>query len=128
MQTIDSKDAPKAIGHYCQAIKAGGFLFVSGQIPIDPKTQQLIAGSIKEQTAQVLKNLQAIIKEGGASSNDIVRCSIFLKDINDFAAVNEVYSEFLGAHKPARLCYEVSNLPKGALIEIEAIVFIKEGR
>ena len=125
MQTIDSKDAPKAVGHYCQAIKAGGFLFTSGQIPIDPKSNQLIGGCIKEQTSQVLKNLSAIIKEGGGQISDIVKCTIFLKDINDFAAVNEVYSDFFGEHKPARSCFEVSNLPKGAGIEIEAIALAK---
>jgi 2-iminobutanoate/2-iminopropanoate deaminase len=121
MKTINTQNAPAAVGPYSQAISVGGFLFVSGQIPLDPKTQKIVSGGIKEQTKQSLKNLEAIVKEAGLSLKDIVRCGIFIKDMNDFAAVNEIYAEFFSEHKPARACVEVSRLPKDALIEIEAI-------
>ncbi|MDR2860248.1 MAG: RidA family protein [Elusimicrobiota bacterium] len=124
MKTISTKNAPAAVGPYSQAIAAGGFLFVSGQIPFDPKTQQKVSDDIKEQTQQSLKNLEAIIKEAGASLEKVVRCGIFLKDMNDFAAVNEVYGNFFSSHKPARACVEVSRLPKDVLIEIEATVYL----
>jgi len=121
MKIINTQNAPAAVGPYSQAISVGCFLFVSGQIPLDPKTQKIVSGGIKEQTKQSLKNLEAIVKEAGLSLKDIVRCGIFIKDMNDFAAVNEIYAEFFSEHKPARACVEVSRLPKDALIEIEAI-------
>lgn len=124
MKIINTQNAPAAVGPYSQAIIAGDFLFVSGQIPLDPKTQKLAGGAIKEQTVQSLKNLEAIIKESGASLNEVVRCGIFLKDMNDFAVVNEIYGQFFHTHKPARACVEVSRLPKDVLIEIEATVYL----
>ncbi|MDR2772334.1 MAG: RidA family protein [Elusimicrobiota bacterium] len=126
MKTVNTKNAPAAVGPYSQAIIAGAFLFVSGQIPIDPKTQTVVNGQIKDQTHQSLQNLRAVIEAAGSSLGDVVRCGVFLKDMNDFAAVNEVYGEFFSTHKPARSCVEVSRLPKDVLVEIEAIVYIGE--
>jgi 2-iminobutanoate/2-iminopropanoate deaminase len=124
MKTINTKNAPAAVGAYSQGIIAGDFLFVSGQIPIDPKTQNLVGQGIIEQTEQCLKNIQAIVSEAGLSLNSVVRCGIFLKDMNDFAVVNEVYAKFFSEHKPARACVGVSRLPKDVCIEIEATVFV----
>lgn len=125
MKVIATDKAPAAVGPYSQAIQAGNMLFVSGQIPLVPGTGQFIEGGIKEQTRQCLNNLKAIIEESGASFNDTVRVGVFLADINDFAAMNDVYAEFFTEHKPARAAVEVANIPKGALVEIEAIAYIK---
>lgn len=126
MKVINTKNAPAAVGPYVQAIQAGDFLFVSGQIPFDPKTMKEAGPDIKTQTRQSLTNLKAIIEEAGCTLNDVVRCGVFLDNINDFAAANEVYAEFFNTHKPARSCVEVAKLPKGVLVEIEAIVYCKK--
>ncbi|MDR0676663.1 MAG: RidA family protein [Elusimicrobiota bacterium] len=125
MEIINTQHAPLPIGPYSQGIIAGDFLFISGQIPIDPKTNK-ISNDIKEQTGQVLENLEAIIKESGVTLKNIVRCGIFLKNMDDFAAVNEIYGQFFSTHKPTRSCVEVSRLPQNVLIEIEAVVLMKE--
>jgi len=122
-QTIHTDKAPKAIGPYSQAVKAGGFVFVSGQIPLDPETGQLIDGDIVAQTERVLKNVQAVLEAAGASMTDVVRATIYLKDLNDFAAVNEVYARFFPSAPPARVTVEVSRLPRDVRIEIDAIAY-----
>lgn len=124
MKTISTKKAPSAIGPYSQAISHSGFLFTSGQIAIDPKTNEFIGGNIEKQTKQVLKNLKAILKKSGSNVENIVKTTIFITDMNDFAKVNEIYGSVFKDHKPARSCVAVASLPKNALIEIEAIAKI----
>ncbi len=116
--------APRPIGPYQQALVAGGFLFVSGQIALHPQTGELIAGDVQAQTRRVLESLGAILEAGGATFGDIVKTTIFLADINDFAAVNAVYGEHVGQQPPARSAVGVAALPRGALVEIEAIAYI----
>ncbi len=120
-KVIATKDAPQAIGPYSQAIEAGGFLFVSGQIPLVPETGEIIAGGIEEQTARILENLKAILAAAGSSLEAAVKTTVYLKDIGDFAKVNAVYARYFEKDCPARVCVEVSNLPKGALVEIDVI-------
>ncbi len=121
MKIIQTKKAPAAVGAYSQGIVTNGFVYSSGQLPLVPETGELISDDIKKATKQSLENVKAIIEEGGSSVEKIVKVNIFLDDVNDFAAVNEVYAEFFGDHKPARSCVEVGKLPKGGLLEIEAI-------
>lgn len=121
MKTVISTDkAPKAIGPYSQAILVNGQLYISGQLPIDPKTGDFPKG-IKDQTKQSLNNIKAILEEAGFSLNNVVKSTVLLKDINDFAAMNEVYATFYTTTHPARAAYEVANLPLGVSIEIETI-------
>lgn len=119
---IQTTNAPAAIGPYSQAIKHGSLLFVSGQIPLDPKTGELVAGSIEDQTRQVLTNLKAIVETAGGSLGNVVKTTIFLKSMADFARVNEVYGNFFPAPYPARSTVAVAGLPKDVSVEIEAIV------
>jgi 2-iminobutanoate/2-iminopropanoate deaminase len=121
MNFIHTDKAPAAVGPYSQAVLAGSTLYVSGQIPFVPETMTLVSEDIKDQTRQSLANVQAIIEEAGFTINDIVKCTVFLADMNDFAVVNEVYADFFGAHKPARCAVEVSRLPKDVSIEIDAV-------
>jgi len=121
---IATKQAPAAIGPYSQAIRAGGMVFTSGQVGLDPATGAIVPGGIKEQTARVLENLKAVLSEGGLGLADVVKTTVFLKDMGDFAAMNEVYASYLapqGVVAPARSTVEVARLPKDALVEIEAI-------
>jgi 2-iminobutanoate/2-iminopropanoate deaminase len=118
---VSTDNAPQAIGPYSQAIQYGDFLFVSGQIAIDPKTGNIIEGDIEAQTEQVLKNISAIISEAGLSVQNAVKCTCFLKDMNDFVRFNSVYENYFGESLPARETVEVSRLPKDALVEISAI-------
>jgi 2-iminobutanoate/2-iminopropanoate deaminase len=120
-RALHTDHAPKAIGPYSQAVEAGGFLFVSGQIPLDPKTGELVAGDVKLQTERVLKNLEAVLAAADLTLENVVKTTIFLKSMSDFAAVNEVYGLFFKKPYPARATVEVSALPKGASVEIEAI-------
>ena len=120
-KTIATQNAPQAIGPYSQAIKYGDFLCVSGQIAIDPQTGDIIDGEIEAQTEQVLKNIAAIIEAAGMSLQDVVKCTCFLKDMNDFTKFNAVYENYFGDSLPARETVEVSRLPKDALVEISAI-------
>ena len=117
---IQSKNAPAAIGPYSQAIMAGGLLYTSGQLGLDPETGAL-PESIEEQTKQSLKNIQAILEEAGLQKTDVIKTVVFLKNMSDFAVVNGIYAEFFGDHKPARSCVEAAQLPKGGLIEIEVV-------
>jgi 2-iminobutanoate/2-iminopropanoate deaminase len=118
---IATKDAPQAIGPYSQAIRANGFVFVSGQVAIDPATQQVIAGDVAAQTDRVLKNLSAILKTAGTGLEKVVRSTVFLKNMGDFAAMNEVYGKYFTATPPARSTVEVARLPKDVLVEIDVI-------
>ena len=118
---ISTPNAPKAIGPYSQAVEANGTLYVSGQIPINPNTSTVVEGGITEQTEQVLKNIGAILEEAGYSYADVVKCTCLLSDMNNFAAMNEVYGRFFKENPPARAAYGVVKLPLGVLIEIECI-------
>lgn len=121
MNAISTTNAPAAIGPYSQAISVGGLIFVSGQLPIDPATGAFAEGGIKELTRQSLTNMKAILEEAGTSMANVVKTTVFLADMNDFAAMNEVYAEFFAAPFPARSAVAVKTLPKGALVEIECI-------
>lgn len=121
MNAISTTNAPAAIGPYSQAIKVGELVFVSGQLPIDPATGVFAEGGIKELTRQSLTNMKAILEEAGTSMANVVKTTVFLADMNDFAAMNEVYAEFFAAPFPARSAVAVKTLPKGALVEIECI-------
>ena len=121
---VSTPKAPQAIGPYSQAIKAGNLLFVSGQLPINPATGAIEATDVKEQTRQVLLNIKAILEQEGLDLHHVAKTTIFLGNMGDFPAVNEVYGGFFGEHKPARSTVEVSRLPKDALIEIEAIAIL----
>ncbi|MDD9959196.1 MAG: RidA family protein [Gammaproteobacteria bacterium] len=117
---VQTADAPAAIGPYSQAIKSGSLVFLSGQIPLDPVTMELVGPGIEEQTQQVFKNLSAVAAAAGGSLNDIVKLTIFLSDLNEFATVNSIMAEHFFEPYPARATIEVSALPKGAIVEIEA--------
>ena len=120
-EIISTKDAPQAIGPYSQAIKANGFIFTSGQIAIDPATQQVITGDIAAQTARVLRNLSEILEAAGSGLGKVVRCTVFLKNMSEFAAMNEVYGKYFSSAPPARSTVEVARLPKDVLVEIDVI-------
>jgi len=118
---IATKEGPQAIGPYSQAIRANGFIFVSGQVAIDPANQQFIAGDVAAQTDRAIKNLAGILKAAGSSLEKVVRATVFLKNMSDFAAMNEVYGKYFGSAPPARSTVEVARLPKDALVEIDVI-------
>lgn len=122
-RVISTDGAPAAIGPYSQGVRAGNLIFTAGQIALDPATQQVVASGIVEQTARVLENLKAVLEAGGSSLDRVVKATVFLKDFNDFAAMNEVYAQYLGKDgaPPARTTVEVARLPKNVLIEIELI-------
>jgi 2-iminobutanoate/2-iminopropanoate deaminase len=123
-QPVSTQAAPAAIGPYSQAIRAGDFLFVSGQIPLDPATGALVDGDVRAQTRRVLENLSAIVAAGGASLERVVKTTVYLVDMNDFPAMNEVYATFFSAPAPARATVQVGRLPKDVRVEIDAIVFL----
>jgi len=118
---ISTEHAPKAVGPYSQAVEANGFLFISGQIPINPQTSSIVEGGIKEQTEQVLKNIGAILKQAGLDYSNVVKSTCLLSDMDNFAAMNEVYAKYFTNEMPARAAYGVVKLPLGVLIEIECI-------
>jgi 2-iminobutanoate/2-iminopropanoate deaminase len=122
MQMIETDKAPKAIGPYSQAIKYENLVFISGQIAIDPQTQEFIGGDVETQTKRVMENIKGILDELGLNFNHIIKTTIYLKNIEDFPKVNKVYGSYFTDYKPARATVEVSNLPKNALVEIEAVV------
>ncbi len=125
MKKVTSGNAPAAIGPYSQAIKVGGgYLFCSGQIGIDPETTEMVGDDVESQTKQVLKNIKAIVKASGSSMKNIVKTTVFLINLDDFAIVNKIYSKAFGNHKPARSTVQVSRLPLDALIEIECIAVL----
>ncbi|KAG8692251.1 hypothetical protein FRC09_011361 [Ceratobasidium sp. 395] len=139
LSVVSTQDAPSAIGPYSQAIKAGGFVFASGCIPLVPSTGEIVQGGVEEQTvgftlplkakfnviwvhqAQALANLKAVVTASGSEVGKVVKTTVFLKDMNDFATVNKVYADFFGSHKPARSAVEVARLPKDVLVEVECI-------
>jgi 2-iminobutanoate/2-iminopropanoate deaminase len=121
MQIIYTENAPTPIGPYSQAVKYENLMFLSGQIAIDPKTNELVGKDAAEQTKVIMENIKAILEEAGLNFNHIIKTTIYLKDLNDFAKVNEVYGQYFTEHKPARSTAEVSRLPKDALVEIEMI-------
>ena len=118
---IDTDRAPKAIGPYSQGIVANGFIFCSGQMPIDPATGELVHGGIREQTARVIENLAAVLREGGARIEDVVKTTVYLKDLGEFQAMNEVYARYFGKTLPARATVEVSRLPREVRVEIDCV-------
>ncbi len=120
-EIISTENAPGAIGPYSQAIKANGMVFCSGQIPIDPATGNFVSDVVAEQTEQVLKNLSEVLAAAGASLNDVVKTTVFLADMNDFAEMNEVYGRFFNENKPARATVQAARLPRDAKVEIECI-------
>lgn len=121
---IATDRAPKAIGPYSQAVRAGNLVFASGQIPIDPATGEFVSGGIAEQTEQVLRNLTAVFKAAGLGLNQVVKTTVFLLDMDDFTAMNEVYGRFFGEQPPARATVQAARLPRDARVEIEAIAVI----
>lgn len=123
MTRINTEEAPKAIGPYSQAIISGSMLYVSGQIPVNPKTGE-IPSTIEEQTKQSLENVKSVIKEAKSDMKNVVRCTVYIKDMNDFPKINEVYASYFSEPYPARACVEVARLPKDVQIEIDAIVEI----
>ena len=126
-RVIQTERAPKAIGPYSQAIQAVGFLFLSGQVPLDPKTGELVKGDIGQQTKQVLENIEGVLESQNLGMEDVVKATIFLKNIENFNQVNEVYSSYFPTSPPARSTVEVARLPRDAEIEIEAIALIHDG-
>lgn len=121
---ICTKNAPDAIGPYSQAVRAGDFLYVSGQVPIDPKTGAVVEGGIQAQAHQVFKNLKAILEEAGMSFDNVVKTTVLLADMGDFATVNEIYAQYFnGAILPARAAFQVATLPKAAMVEIELVAY-----
>jgi len=123
-EAVNTNKAPKAIGPYEQAIKVGELVYTAGQIPLDPRTGNLVGGGIAEQTRQVLENLKAVLEAAGSSLDKVIKATVFLKNMADFAALNEVYGEYLGKAKPARSTVAVAELPRGALVEIDFVAMV----
>jgi 2-iminobutanoate/2-iminopropanoate deaminase len=126
-QIIQTDRAPQAIGPYSQAIKARGFVYASGQIPIDPETGQFVPGGITEQTEQVMKNVAAVLEAAGSRMDRIVKTTVFLADMDEFAAMNEVYGRFFTSDPPARATVQAAGLPRNARVEIEVVALVDEG-
>jgi len=126
-EIISTEHAPRAIGPYSQAVRAGNFVFASGQIPIDPTTGNFVSGGIAEQTEQVMKNLSAVLKAAGSRLDQVVKTTVFLADMEDFAPMNEVYGRFFSENPPARATVEAARLPRDARVEIEAIASLEPG-
>lgn len=121
LRAVQTPDAPKAVGPYSQAIRAGGYLFCSGQIPLDPQTGELVGKSVAEQTERILKNLHAVLQADGLDFRHVVKTTVFMVDLGRFAEMNEVYARYFSTPYPARSTVQVAALPKGALVEIEAV-------
>jgi 2-iminobutanoate/2-iminopropanoate deaminase len=121
MESIQTDRAPQAIGPYSQAIKANGFIFASGQIPLDPATMQIVEGGIEDQTERVLNNLKAVLEAAGSSLDRVVKTTVYLADMNEFAAMNEIYARYFGATKPARATVQVARLPRDVKVEIDVV-------
>lgn len=124
-RTVNTANAPAAIGPYSQAVLSGGLLFCSGQIPLDPATGKMVEGGIEEQTERVLRNLDAVLQSGGSSLRSVVKTTVFLADLSDFPAMNGVYGRFFTENPPARATVQVAKLPAGALVEIDAVASIE---
>ncbi|HCW32322.1 MAG: endoribonuclease L-PSP, TdcF protein [Candidatus Peregrinibacteria bacterium GW2011_GWF2_39_17] len=126
MKIINTIEAPEAIGPYSQAVASGGFLFLSGQIALNPQTMTLVNGDAAIQTKRVLLNIEAILRAAGIDKRYVLKSTVFLKKMTDFAMVNKIYEDFFEGHRPARSTVEVANLPKGALVEIECVAKMKD--
>jgi 2-iminobutanoate/2-iminopropanoate deaminase len=126
MKAVSTPDAPAAIGPYSQAIVHGGLVFTAGQIPLDPRTGELVEGDVRRHTEQVFANLRAVLEAAGASLSTVVKTTVFLRDMNDFAAMNEVYGEAFGDHRPARSTVQAARLPRDASVEIEVVAAVRE--
>ena len=124
IETVATDRGPKAIGPYSQAIRANGFVFLSGQIPLDPSTQQVVEGDAAVQSERVLENLKAVVEAAGSSLQRVVKTTVFLADMDDFAAMNEVYARYFVTHRPARSTVEVARLPKNVRVEIDLIALL----
>ncbi|MEX0805240.1 MAG: RidA family protein [Candidatus Binatia bacterium] len=124
-ETVQTDKAPKAIGPYTQAIKANGFVYTAGQIAIEPETGDLVEGGISAQTRRVLNNLGAVLEAAGTSFDQVVKATVFLRHMSDFAAMNDVYAEYLGNAKPARSTIAVAELPRGALVEVDLVALVE---
>ena len=124
METIRTEGAPLPKGHYEQGILAGGFLFVSGQLPIDPRTGELVPGGMEEQALYALRNLEAVVKAAGGSKKDVVKVTVYIPDIAQWGIVNRIYNEFFGNHRPARSVVPTRQLHYGALLEVEAVAWL----
>jgi 2-iminobutanoate/2-iminopropanoate deaminase len=125
LQQVQTGDAPQAIGPYSQAMIANGLVFTAGQIPLDPASMQIVEGDIAEQTERVMRNVAAVLQAAGADLSTVVKTTVFLRDMNDFAAMNEVYGRHFGDHKPARSTVQVARLPRDVAVEIEAIAVVR---
>ena len=125
IETVSTESAPKALGPYSQALKVNGFVYCSGQIPINPATNAIEAVTIEDQTRQVIANLKNVLEAAGTSLSAVVKTTVFIKDMNDFVALNGVYAEMFGETKPARSCVEVARLPKDVKVEIEAVAVVE---
>ena len=121
MESIQTDRAPQAIGPYSQAIKANGFIFASGQIPLDPATMRIVEGGVEEQTERVLDNLKAVLESAGSSLDRVVKTTVYLADMNEFAAMNEIYARYFGSTKPARATVQVARLPRDVKVEIDVV-------
>ena len=126
LRKVHTEQAPAAIGPYSQGIVVNGLVFTAGQVPFDPASMQIVEGDIAAQTEQVMKNLQAILREAGADLSSVVKTTVFLRDMNDFTAMNEVYGRWFGDHKPARTTVQVARLPRDVAVEIEAVALLLE--
>ena len=124
-EIISTEKAPAAIGPYSQAVKAGGFIFTSGMVPIDPETNTLVEGNIEVQARRAIGNLANLIEASGSSMDKVVKTTVFIKDMNDFGKINDIYKDFFTSDFPARSCVEVARLPKDVLIEIEAVAAVE---
>lgn len=124
LKKVHTDNAPAAVGPYSQAMIAGDYMYVSGQLPIDPKIGKIVEGGIEEQTRQCLKNAMAILKEAGVDENNVIKTTVFLKDMENFAQMNAVYAEFFTDHKPARAAVEVARLPMDVIVEIQMFVYV----
>lgn len=123
-QPIKTPRAPAAIGPYSQGVRAGGFIFISGQIPLDPTSGEVVNGDVAQQTDRVMRNIRAILDDSGGTLEDVVKTTIFLADMNDFATVNEVYGRYFSSEPPARATVQVARLPKDVKVEIEAVAYV----
>ena len=123
-EIISTSNAPGAIGPYSQAVKIGNMIYTSGQLPLDPESGELVTGDIKKATSRSLLNLKAVLEAAGSSLDNVVKSVVFVKDLDDFASINEVYAQFFTGNQPARSCVQVAKLPKDALLEIELVAFV----
>ena len=124
IRIVSTDRAPAAIGPYSQAVVHGGLLYTAGQIPLDPETGELVAGDARQQAERVLENLDAVLAAGGASRDSVLKTTVFLRDLNDFATVNEAYASFFGSHRPARSTVQVARLPRDCAVEIELVAAV----